>query len=87
METSPEAPSLSGTEETVYKILVVLDPTRRKTSRDVNDHVDWVEVDLRSELVDKMLQCDGCSGFVYQSQGDVVPAGHSRVWIHEFVSF
>jgi hypothetical protein len=85
-ETSREAPSSPHTEEVFYKILVVLDPSRRKTRRDIEDQVDWVEIDLLSELVDKILQCNGCRDFVYQSSGDDVGAGFSRVWIHEFVS-
>jgi len=85
-QTRPEAPSSPGAEEIFHKILVVMDPTRRKVRRDVENQVDWVEVDLESELVDKIFQSNGCRQFVYPSSGDDVPAGHSRVWIHEFVS-
>jgi len=59
-ETSREAPSSPQTKEVFYKILVVLDPSRGKPCHDVEDQVDWVEVDLLSKLVDQILQCNGC---------------------------
>jgi hypothetical protein len=74
-QTSPEAPSSPGTEEIFHKILVVMDPTRRKVRRDVENQVDWVEVDLESELADKILQSNGCHQFVYPSSGELATTG------------
>jgi hypothetical protein len=73
-----------ATEKIFYKILVVVDPSRRKT-RGVENSVDWMEVDLPSESVDQILETKGCCEFVYRSSGDDVEPGFSRVWIHEFV--
>jgi hypothetical protein len=71
-----------------YKVLVVLDPTRRKPKRSVEasvGNIDWMNLDVESDHAAQYLRCEGCRGFIYESGGVDVSPGYTRVWIHEFV--
>ena len=69
----------------VYRMLVVLDPSRAAHKRDLQrEDVAWATLDIPQELADILLTLDGARGYIFlewseDARDDRPPPGHRRV--------